>query len=168
MDKQSLREYSPPENRVNLKEMTVEVAEKMLETAEDWCSKEEVPSSIAVVDNSGAIVALHRMDDSLLGGMTPDIAISKAYTAGVTGTSTYNFAKVLDPRQIPQDIVGSYYGPALLTQLKGRLNLIPGGEPVRNMDGKVIGGIGVSGVPVGIGDISDTTACQAGISALYD
>jgi uncharacterized protein GlcG (DUF336 family) len=51
---------------------------------------------------------------------------------------------------------------------RGRLCFIPGGIPITNEEGGIIGGIGCSGVPSGVGDISDTTVSQAGITALYE
>ena len=64
-------------------------------------------------------------------------------------------------------IIGSG-GLGLLTQAKLRLMFIPGGNPIRDEEMNVIGGIGCSGVPDGVGDISDTTVVQAGYTAIYE
>jgi uncharacterized protein GlcG (DUF336 family) len=45
---------------------------------------------------------------------------------------------------------------------------IPGGNPIRDEEMNVIGGIGCSGVPDGVGEISDTTVVQAGYAAIYE
>jgi len=158
-------EFAMPDN------LTLEMAEKMLDAAERWARVNRVPCSIAVVDKSGAVVAMHRMDGSLAGIMTPEIAINKAFTTVYFATSTDNLGRIIDYRSAGPRLGQWYVG--LITQLKGRLNCIPGAEPVRAewssyTPGEVIGGIGVSGVPQGMGEISDTTVCQAGISALYD
>jgi len=151
--------------------LTLEMAEKMLDAAERWARVNQVPCSIAVVDKSGSVLAVHRMDDSAFGLMTPDIAISKAYTAVYFAHSTDLLGATIDYRSVGPRLGQWYIG--LMTQLNGHLNCIPGAEPVRAewnsfTPGEVIGGIGVSGVPDGMGEISDTTVCQAGVSALYD
>jgi len=147
-----------------MNEITLEMAETMLDATERWVGLVGSPCSIAIVDRSGHLIALRAMDGSQ--PMFPDIAISKAFSAVYFGGSIHTLAKFIDPRNIGP-IPGSYY-IGLLTQLKGRLNCIPGGEPIRNHQFGVIGGIGVSGIPQGVGEISDTTACVVGISAFYD
>jgi len=75
-------------------------------------------------------------------------------------------ARMIDPRMTGPTIGSG--GLGLLTQAKLRLMFIPGGNPIRDEDMNVIGGIGCSGVPAGIGEISDTTAVQAGYAAIYE
>jgi len=145
-------------------EMTLEIAEKMLEAAERWARVAGYPSSIAVVDRAGAVVAVHRMDGAE--AMTTDIAINKAFTAIYTGGPSLMMARAIDPRTTGE-IIGSG-GLGLLTQSKLRLTFIPGGNPVRNEEMRLIGGIGCSGFPDAVGDISDTTVVQAGCAALWD
>ena len=156
----------PIKERVaSINRLTLEMADKMLEAAAEWAIKCGTPCSIAIVDDSGTLIAFHKMDNARLHLFTPDVAISKASTAGSAGVSTYFLSRLLDPRQMGE-IVGTYY-LGLLTQLKGRLNMIPGGEPVRDENMNVIGAIGVSGAPDGIGEGSDQEICEAGIAALY-
>lgn len=162
---ESLPKSVMEERAADIKEITLEMAEKMLEAAERWAINAGVPCSIAIVDKAGALVAFHDMDDSLFGTMTPDIAISKAQSAVFAGASNYLLSKLLDPRHIGP-IPGSYY-IGLLTALKGRLNMVPGGEPIRDNDMNVIGGVGVSGVPDGVGEKSDMTVCNSAIFELF-
>ena len=153
------------ERAADIKEITLETAEKMIEAAERWARLAGTPCSIAIVDKSGAVIIFHDMDNSLFGTMTVDIAISKAQSAIYAGGSTYWLSKRLDTRCVGP-IPGSYY-LGLISQLKGRLNMIPGGEVIRDSAGNVIGGVGVSGVPEGVGEISDMTVCNAAIYSLF-
>ncbi len=147
-----------------MKEITLEMAEKMLEAAERWAELSGFPSSIAVVDKAGAVIAIHRMDGA--GPMTTDISINKAFTAVYSGAPTLMLARAIDPRMMGKTLGSG--GLGLLTQAKLRLMFIPGGNPLRDEEMGVIGGIGCSGIPDGVGEISDTTAVQAGYAALYD
>ena len=147
-----------------MEEITLEMAEKMLEAAERWAALSGYPSSIAVVDKAGAVIAVHRMDGA--GPMTTDISINKAFTAVYSGAPTLMLARAIDPRMMGETLGSG--GLGLLTQAKLRLMFIPGGNPIRDGDMKVIGGIGCSGIPAGVGEISDTTAVQAGYAAIYE
>ncbi len=152
-----------------MKEITLEMAEKMLEAAERWATLSGFPSSIAVVDKAGAVIAMHRMDGA--GPMTTAISINKAFTAVYSGAPTLMLARAIDPRMIDPRMAGPTPGSGglgLLTQAKLRLMFIPGGNPIRDGEMGVIGGIGCSGIPDGVGEISDTTAVQAGYAAIYE
>lgn len=147
-----------------MKEVTLEIAEKILEAAERWAGLAGYPCSIAVVDGSGTVIAFHRMDGAT--PMTTDIAINKAFSAVYIEGPTLRLARMIDYRTMGP-IIGSG-GLGLLTQAKQRLLFIPGGIPIRDDEMKVIGGIGCSGVPDGVGEISDTTVVQAGYAAVYE
>lgn len=147
-----------------MKKVTLEIAEKILDAAERWAKLAGYPCSIAVVDDSGTVVAFHRMDGAT--PMTTDIAINKAFSSVYTGGPTLRLARMIDYRTMGP-IIGSG-GLGLLTQNKLRLVFIPGGIPIRDEDMKVIGGIGCSGIPDGVGEVSDTTVVQAGYAAVYE
>jgi uncharacterized protein GlcG (DUF336 family) len=147
-----------------MKEVTLEIAEKMLKAAERWAALCGFPCSIAVVDKAGAVVAVHRMDGA--GPMTTDISINKAFSAVYSGGPTLMLARMTDPR-MAGPIIGSG-GIGLLTQAKLRLVFIPGGNPIMDEEMNIIGGIGCSGIPEGVGEISDTTVVQAGYAAVYE
>lgn len=151
--------------RRKMKELTLDMALRMLEAAERWAREVAgYPCSIAVVDRSGDLVAVHRMDGAAMA--TTDIAIEKAFTAVAWGMSTFLGSRWLDPRNVGQRIGDHAFG--MIGRGKGRLCLIPGGIPVTDEEGKVIGGIGCSGIPAGLEGISDTAVSQAGIVALYE
>ncbi|MGL4607708.1 MAG: GlcG/HbpS family heme-binding protein [Eubacteriaceae bacterium] len=122
--------------------MTVAAAQKAVEI--------DVPMVIAVCDASGNLVLFNRMEDSLLASM--DIATNKAYTAVALKMSTDAAAEHAKES-------GSLFG--ITTCDKGRMVVFGGGFPIYE-DGKIIGGIGVSGGSVE----EDMTVAQAGLAAL--
>ena len=148
-----------------MKELTLKMAEKMLEAAERWARDiAGAPCSTAVVDKAGALIAVHRMDGAAMA--TTDIAIEKAWSAVVFKLPTLMLSRWLDPRGVGE-LLGDH-ALGMVGRGKGRLCFIPGGIPVTDDGNEIIGGIGNSGIPSGVGDISDTSVSQAGISALYD
>ncbi len=148
-----------------MKELTLEMAEKMLEASERWAKDVAgTPCSTAIVDKAGALIAVHRMDGA--GIATTDIAIEKAWSAVAFKIPTFMMSRWLDLRSVGEMLGDHAFG--MIGRGKGRLCFIPGGIPITDDNGEIIGGIGNSGIPSGVGDISDTSVSQAGISALYD
>jgi uncharacterized protein GlcG (DUF336 family) len=148
-----------------MKELTLEVALKMLEAAERWARDIAGSScSIAVVDKAGAVIAVHRMDGA--GMATTDIAIEKAWTAVAFKMPTLLGSRWLDPRSMGK--LSGDHAMGMIGRGKGRLCFIPGGIPITDEENEVIGAVGCSGVPSGVGDISDTSVSQAGVTALYE
>lgn len=111
-------------------QLSLATCKKMLEAGEKQAKKDGVPMTIAICDAGGNLLALHRMDDAAL--FSIQIAIDKAYTAvfGKQDTSK----------------LGSHYKSGNLIPLffHERWITFPGGFPIIK-DGKLIGGIGVSG-----------------------
>ena len=148
-----------------MKGLTLEHALKMLEAAERWARDiAGFSCSIAVVDKAGAVIAIHRMDGAAMA--TTDIAIEKAWTAVVFKIPTLMGSRWLDPRNMGK-LIGDH-AMGMIGRGRGRRCFIPGGIPVTNEENEVIGAIGGSGVPSGVGDISDTSVSQAGVTALYE
>jgi uncharacterized protein GlcG (DUF336 family) len=141
------------------------MAMKMLEAAERWAKDAAgFPCSIAVADDSGGIIAAHRMDGAAMA--TTDIAIEKAFTAVAWGMPTLLGSRWLDPRSVGELLGDHAFG--MIGRGKGRLCLITGGIPITNEEGKIIGSIGCSGIPAGVEGISDANVSQAGIVGLYE
>jgi glc operon protein GlcG len=109
--------------------ISLDSARKLIASAKAESSKNKWNMAIAVVDISGAIVAMERMDDTLLA--SAQIAVDKARAANGFKRST----KVL------QDAVTSGFTPLL--GLTGATP-VEGGLPIV-VNGKIIGAIGVSG-----------------------
>lgn len=92
-----------------------------------------VDMNIAVVDDGAHLKAFARMDNALTG--SADIAIRKARTASLLRTESGNIGKLSQPG-----------GPLYNIELtNGGLISFPGGIPIKNSEGKVVGAIGVSG-----------------------
>jgi glc operon protein GlcG len=107
------------------------------------CQKNSWSVAVAVVDNHGFLVYFERMDNTQTASM--DIAIGKARSAATYRRPTRAFAEVINKG-----------GPAAAT-LPG-VFASPGGLPIM-VDGKVTGGVGVSGVT---GD-QDEQCAKAGL-----
>lgn len=108
-------------------------AKRMGAAARVKAEKMGVPIVFSVVDAGGNLTYFERMEDSLLASM--DISMNKAYTANALKMSTdkvTNLAK--------ED--GALFGIQFTNE--GRIVTFGGGYPLI-VDGKVVGGIGVSG-----------------------
>lgn len=111
-----------------------------------------VAVNIAVVDGGGNLAGFLRMPDAFQASI--DIAIDKAWTANSFGMSTADFGRMLDG-EAPMVRDGLLRRP--------RVVAFPGGRPVRH-DGKLIGGIGVSGASAE----QDDAISMAGLKALLE
>ena len=109
------------------------------------CQKNGWNVAVAVVDNHGFLVYFERMDNTQTASM--DIAIGKAKAAATYRRPTRAFMDVINKG-----------GPATAT-LPG-VFASPGGMPIM-VDGKVTGGVGVSGVT---GD-QDEQCAKAGLGS---
>jgi uncharacterized protein GlcG (DUF336 family) len=116
-----------------MSKVTLEVAKKLIEGAEQEAHRLGVAMIIAVVDEGGNFVACQRMDDGWLASV--EIAQSKAWTAVALKTPTSGLAEATVPG-------AELYG--LTTTNSGRIIVFGGGIPLVK-DGKVVGGVGVSG-----------------------
>src|SRR5579884_4054413 len=116
-----------------MQDVTLEVAEEMIEAARRRAEKIGVPMNIAVVDRGGNLKAFARMDGAWLGSI--DIALKKARTARFFDLETGDIGKMSKPN-------GPLYGIELSN---GGLISFPGGIPLTNGEGEVVGAIGVSG-----------------------
>jgi uncharacterized protein GlcG (DUF336 family) len=117
-------------------ELTLEVAETMIQAAKSKSVQLKILEDIAVVDASGTLKAFVRMDGAWLGSI--DIAIRKARTARYFDMESAEIGKMSQPGQ-------PLYG---VEQSNGGLITFGGGIPLKDVDGKVIGAVGVSGSSV--------------------
>ncbi len=109
-----------------------------------------VKMNIAVVDAGANLKAFARMDGAWLGSI--DIAIKKARTARFFDMNTGEIGKLSQPG-------GSLYN---IEHANGGLITFPGGVPIRDAAGEVIGAIGVSGSTVE----DDHVVAEAGASTI--
>jgi uncharacterized protein GlcG (DUF336 family) len=106
--------------------------------------------NIAVVDVGANLKAFARMDGAWLGSI--DISIRKARTARFFDMPSGQIGQLSQPG-------GSLFG---IEHSNGGLISFPGGIPLRNPAGTVVGGIGVSGSTVE----NDHAVAEAGAAAV--
>jgi uncharacterized protein GlcG (DUF336 family) len=121
----------------------------MIAAAEIKAREIGVPMVISVVDEGANLIAECRMDDALI--VSISISRDKAYTAAAFKMSTEDLAALAQPGQ-PLFGVNTTDG--------GRIVIFGGGLPIVE-NGKVIGGIGVSGGAVS----QDIEVVTAGLAA---
>jgi uncharacterized protein GlcG (DUF336 family) len=126
--------------------ITLEGAKRILAAAEAEARKNNWNVAIAVVDESGNLIAFQKLDDTQVGSI--DIAIGKARTA----------ARMKRPTKALEDAVAG--GRTVMLAVEGIVPL-EGGVPV-TVDGRIIGAVGVSGVT----SQQDAQVASAGAAAL--
>jgi len=132
--------------------MNLDMARNMIKAAIKRAEEMDRLCSVAIVDDRGFLVALHRMDDAPIPMV--DIARDKAWTAATFRMATSDIIKFGD---------SSSQGFGFNTQnWNDRLTTISGGLPIKDGD-KVIGGIGVSG---GTPD-EDVAVCQSALAMVF-
>lgn len=113
--------------------LTLETAKRLLAVAEQKARQMGLSSDIAIVDEGANLVAFHRMDNAKIAGI--DISQNKAWTSVALQTPTANLAQSAQP--------GSpSFG--INTTNQGRVVILGGGIPLV-YEGRIVGGIGVSG-----------------------
>jgi uncharacterized protein GlcG (DUF336 family) len=128
--------------------ITLEPALKVLAAAKAEADANAWPVAIAVVDGGGHLVAFHRLDNTQFGSV--NVAIEKAKTAAL-------FRR---PTKVFEDVLAAGGSGLRILSLPGATPL-EGGIPIV-VDGKVVGGLGVSGVQSG----QDAQIAAAGAAAL--
>lgn len=131
--------------------MNLNLAEKLIDSAIKCAQKDKKNCSIAIVDENGWLIALHRMDDAIR--PTVDIARDKAWTAATFRCPSSEISKFGDPLQPGFGLNKQNWNDRLIN--------IAGGLPIKDGD-KVIGGIGVSG---GTPE-QDVAICQAAVATI--
>ena len=128
--------------------ITLEQAKIVAAAAEAQAIKNKWPIAIVIADSGGNTVLLHKLDNTQ--HLSVKIAENKAKTA----------VNLRRPTKLLQDAVANGGAALRLLAVDGLLPL-EGGIPII-VDGKIIGGIGVSGVT----PAQDAEAAQTGIDAL--
>ncbi len=130
--------------------ITLEQAEKIIAAAKKKAIDIDAKMNICVVDGGANQVAFVRMDGAWLG--SADIALKKAKTARFFDMPTGEIGKLSQPGESLYNIEHS----------NGGLISFPGGVPLKNKKGEIIGAIGVSGSVVE----NDHKVATAGAEAL--
>ncbi|GGN20737.1 hypothetical protein GCM10009021_22390 [Halarchaeum nitratireducens] len=127
--------------------ITLSTAKELIDAAEEAAEEIGVSMVITVANPAGNLVAQHRMDDAWLASVS--ISRNKAYTAAALQMPTHELA---DPTQPGESLWG------LQTTDENRLVVFGGGYPLE-VDGEIVGTIGVSGGEVA----QDMTVAEAGV-----
>jgi uncharacterized protein GlcG (DUF336 family) len=114
-------------------DINLQQARAAVTAALDKARELNVRMNIAIVDAGANLKAFARMDGAWLG--SADIAQKKARTARFFDMPTGEIGKLSQPG-------GSLFG---IEHSNGGLISFPGGVPIKNAAGEVIGAIGVSG-----------------------
>jgi glc operon protein GlcG len=132
--------YGPP--------LTLETAKKMMAAAEAFAKKNNWPVAIVIVDSAAIPVMVHKLDDAQHSAV--EIATGKATTA----------VNVRRPTKVFQDGLAAGGENVRFLKVPGVFPL-EGGFPII-VDGKIVGGIGASGVL----SSQDSQVSTAGLEAL--
>lgn len=113
--------------------ITLEQAKRAMEAAEKKAQELNIKVSIAIVDDHGTPIMLHRMDGAI--SISSKFALEKAYTSANLCMETKDIAKFTGEGQ-------PFYG--LESAFNGELMTLAGGVPIMGHDG-VMGAVGVGG-----------------------
>jgi uncharacterized protein GlcG (DUF336 family) len=133
-----------------MSDVTLEQAQTVVAAAIAKAEEINTKMDIAVVDAGANLKAFVRMDDAWLGSI--DIAIKKAKTARFFNMNTGAIGNLSQPG-------GTLYN---IEHSNGGLISFPGGVPITNADGQIIGAVGVSGSSVE----DDHTVAEAGAAVV--
>lgn len=130
--------------------LTLAQAEAAVKAAKEKAAALNTLMNIAVVDAGANLIAFVHMDGAWLGSI--DISIRKARTARFFNMNTGDIGQLSQPG-------GPLYN---IEHSNGGLITFPGGIPVKDSKGTVIGAIGVSGSTVE----NDHAVAEAGLKAI--
>ena len=130
--------------------LTLAQAEAAVKAAKEKAAALNTLMNIAVVDAGANLIAFVHMDGAWLGSI--DISMRKARTARFFNMNTGDIGQLPQPG-------GPLYN---IEHSNGGLITFPGGIPVKDSKGTVIGAIGVSGSTVE----NDHAVAEAGLKAI--
>jgi len=137
---------------LSINRLSLADAVKLIEGASEHTESIAVPMCIAVVDESGNLVAFERMD----GAKVQSVSLSedKAFTTAISRRPTHEYNEI----SVPGNLV---FG--IQSAVGGRFSTVGGGYPVI-IEGETVGAIGCSS-----GTVEQDMACsQAGLDRLLD
>ncbi len=133
-----------------MNDITLAQAQNAVAAAIEKSKQIGVKMDIAIVDAGANLKAFARMDSAWLGSI--DIALKKARTARYFDMNTGDIGGLSQPG-------GALYN---IEHSNGGLITFPGGVPIKNSSGTIIGAIGVSGDSVE----NDHAVAEAGAAAV--
>lgn len=130
-------------------DVTMEQASRIIAASVRKAGELDLLMNIAVVDVGGNLKSFARMDGAWLGSI--DIAIRKARTSRMFDMPSGDLGPLVQPGQPLYHIEFS----------NGGLITFPGGIPIKDGSGRVVGAVGASGST----PANDHEVAQAGVSA---
>jgi uncharacterized protein GlcG (DUF336 family) len=137
-------------NVVKKQSISSELAQKMVNAAVAKARELGVTENVAILDEGGNLKAFSRMDGTPI--PTIEMAQNRAYTA-LLGVSTQDFFNFIQ------------HDPSLLAGIPtlARMAAWGGGFPIE-VDGEIVGAVGVSGAPTVQNDVDCARAALAVVS----
>jgi uncharacterized protein GlcG (DUF336 family) len=122
---------------LNIKRLSLADAQKLIKGAKRKAKRIDLPTCIAIADESGNLIAFERMDGAKI--LSVGLSADKAFTAAISKRPTHEYNEICQPGNLA-------YG--IHTSSGGRFSIVGGDIPVviRNT---VVGTIGLSGGAVG-------------------
>jgi len=125
-------------------------ARAIIEGAIAFARSQNMRMAVAVLDDGGNVVSTDRMDGTSFNSVNQ--AIGKAFTSVIYRRPSAEIAELLKTQ--PE----RFYG--IMNLWPGKIYIVSGGLPLA-VDGKLIGAVGISGLPPGV----DEKASKAGLAA---
>jgi uncharacterized protein GlcG (DUF336 family) len=125
-------------------------ARAIIDASVAYARERKMRMAVVIVDQSGHVVSADRMDGGSFHLNT--FAEGKAFAAVILRQSTERAAA------LAKDRPDRYFG--ILGMYPGKVYLVGGGLPLA-VDGRIVGGVGIAGLPKGM----DEQAALAGIAA---
>jgi len=127
-----------------------EMANKAVLAAVEQCKQDGYNISAAIVDKAGVVIAQLRADNA--GPHTIDSSKNKAYTS----------ASLKEPTQKLAELISKFPNIQALRDMNSQILMLGGGFPIQ-INGEVVGGLGVGGAP---GVKLDEKCARAGLKVL--
>ena len=118
----------------NKSEMTLTLAETLADAVIAEAKRMGVRAVVCISDGAGNPKLVKSMDDAYIASY--DVAVNKAFTVVALKMPTIELKPLAQPS-------ASLYGIQFTNG--GRIVIFGGGDPLINEDGRIIGGLGVSG-----------------------
>jgi uncharacterized protein GlcG (DUF336 family) len=128
--------------------LTLAEARAVIEGATAYARESNMRMAVAVVDHAGNVVSSDRMDGAALQNIR--FAEGKAFASALYRQTTQALGELYKTRP------DRYFG--IMNMYPGKIYLVGGGVPLA-LEGAVIGGVGVAGLPEGV----DEKSARAGI-----
>ena len=125
-------------------------ARAIIEGAIAFARSQNMRMAVAVLDDGGYIVSVDRMDGTSFNSVNQ--AIGKAFTSVLYRRPSAELAELV--KTAPD----RFYG--IMNMWPGKVYIVSGGLPLV-VDGKLVGAVGISGLPPGV----DEKASKAGLAA---